>query len=477
MRIARQMWTIVLLIVTQVGVACSSDRDSESAASDADEAAATTVVTLPPGPSADEVFAGRIQILENYLGFSQELIVATAEAAGVNLLDTSEDFEEQLQRILVDRTDIQIDQLIAAGISDEISRQFSEGQLGVIPTRFAESLDRGIIEWRLAYDRRGDKKLSQLDVITILGILAEQLPIVYDGDTSRGYFEMILQVGSPNAISFELRNLSTGKKNPLGGLGEKFFDGTGTRNAANSFFSNLEVAIADLVVAPQIAAKLFRYGLMFERQSGITEIKDRYMGMDPLFQEGVVSIGLTSSPPLASDLLEGFGLADDASELLTTLGSHPLYELAFSRTSTGNVTQSSKSDTATSALDPLQDVAIPAEIEGLVIKPGTGTTMDETYINLIRNNIAPIYANGLSNAQLFEMAYTWCYRFAQPGGLDEIKRFILDAVAKGPNYRNDSRLYVFTALGATGYCFRHQEMFGDWLTGSGILETLDSYGP
>jgi hypothetical protein len=87
----------------------------------------------------------------------------------------------------------------------------------------------------------------------------------------------------------------------------------------------------------------------------------------------------------------------------------------------------------------------------MLCDPGYCTTMDSTYLDIVRNALPAAYLSPLSNNDLFGMARDWCRTVNEPGGWDKIKEFIQSAYDKG--IRNDYNLYVWTLVGSSGYCF------------------------
>lgn len=91
----------------------------------------------------------------------------------------------------------------------------------------------------------------------------------------------------------------------------------------------------------------------------------------------------------------------------------------------------------------------------MICDPGSCTTMDETYLGIVRRALPPLYINQLSDNNLFTMATNWCRTINEAGGWEKIKTFIQDAYDKG--VRNDYNLYVWTLLGSASYCYDKQE--------------------
>ena len=97
----------------------------------------------------------------------------------------------------------------------------------------------------------------------------------------------------------------------------------------------------------------------------------------------------------------------------------------------------------------------------MVCTPGTCSTMDSTYLDAVKRALPSAYLSTVSDNQLFEMAATWCRSINEPGGWEKIQSFIKASYAKG--IKNDYNLFVWTLLGAAGYCFDKQTMIFEWV--------------
>jgi len=204
----------------------------------------------------------RLQVMTQMTGKSEMEMMQLAQTMGVNLADSTADFNEQLIKlgITVKKTAQELDMAIAEIMQNAAANAFDTA---IKQEKAPLILDEIAKNFRQDYDQRGKgAAITTEDASTIARGYAEQLTNMYGGDASAAYFALREQIGSPEGLAFRETNPLTGKKNPLGGLGNQFFTGM-TGQAMNKFLEDSEKGVLD-VMTPQIGAVLAERGKMLK---------------------------------------------------------------------------------------------------------------------------------------------------------------------------------------------------------------------
>lgn len=207
---------------------------------------------------ATDTVDARIKHMEKMTGKSSMELMTLAQTMGVNLADSTADFNEQLIKLglTVVKTAREMDQAISELMQRDLETAFDTA---IKQEKAPLIIDEAIKNFRQDYDQRGaGAAVTAEDSKLIFGTYFEQLTNAYGGDTSKAYFEMQRQIGSPDGLAFRDINPATGKKNPLGGLGNLVYSGMGGQ-AANQFLSSAEKSLTSQML-PQLGAVLAAQG-------------------------------------------------------------------------------------------------------------------------------------------------------------------------------------------------------------------------
>ena len=86
---------------------------------------------------------------------------------------------------------------------------------------------------------------------------------------------------------------------------------------------------------------------------------------------------------------------------------------------------------------------------------------DDDYLEIVKQNLTPLFLSTATDADLFSMASVWCKAVNEPGGWPKIKSFIQDKYDKG--LKDEYNLNVWSLLGASAYCFGNQKEISDYV--------------
>lgn len=248
------------------------------------------------------VVDARTKMIAEMTGMSEIEVVKLAQTMGVNLADSTADFNEQLEKlgVTVVKTTEQFRQSIGQLITENLSVFDQAIKLEQAP----EILDEVMKNFRMDYNARGNKAITSEDAKLLYGTAFEQLTNMYGGDTIKAYFEMQRTMGSQGGLAFNLRN-AQGKLNPLGGLGGQMFTGL-TGQAVTDFMSLSEKDVTDQM-GVQLAAILAQSGMKLGA-GGMSAVKSQFSNMTLDEQERFMG-GITSGNLRGMDATEYFARA------------------------------------------------------------------------------------------------------------------------------------------------------------------------
>jgi hypothetical protein len=241
-------------------------------------------------------------------GMTSMELVKLAQTMGVNLADSTEDFNDQLERLglTIIKTSEQIDQAISELLQSNLDRAFDSA---IKQQNAPFILDEAIKNFRQDYDQRDpNAEITAEDSKLIYGTFLEQLTAMYGGDTSKAYFELMRQIGTQDSAAFQEINPATGKRNPLGGLGGKVFSGM-SGQAVNEF---LDSSLTDVTstLSPQLGAVLAAQGQTLTA-GGMKLFKDQFADLSVNEQEAMfnaISSGDLGQRP--EDFFARFGMSN-----------------------------------------------------------------------------------------------------------------------------------------------------------------------
>jgi len=269
--------------------------------------------------SASKLVNSRAQLISRMTGKTTMEVMELARTMNVNLADSTEDFNKQLLRlgVTVVKTAREIDQAVAQIMTQTIDTAYSTA----IKQEQAPHIINDIIKnFATDYRSRTDKTVTSADSQTVIGGVFEQLTNAYGGDTTKAYFETVRQLGSAGGLAFQEVNPLTGKKNPLGGMGQAFY--TGKAGQANTkVFTDLEQNLAD-VMLPQLGAVLAQSDMGFADRAGMDAAKKRFMSMSIDDQEYFTNILKSGDFQAAGysdarSFLNAFGMGGDNLEQIS----------------------------------------------------------------------------------------------------------------------------------------------------------------
>lgn len=268
---------------------------------------------------AAKLVNSRAQVISRMTGKTTMEVMELARTMNVNLADSTEDFNKQLIRlgVTVVKTAREIDQAVAQIMTQTIDTAYSTA----IKQEQAPHIINDIIKnFATDYRSRTDKTVTAADSQTVIGGVFEQLTNAYGGDTTKAYFETVRQLGSADGLAFLETNPLTGKKNPLGGMGQAFYSGkAGQTNT--KVFTDLEQNLAD-VMMPQLGAVLAQSDLGFGDRAGMDAAKKRFMELSLSEQElftNVLSTGDYKSAGFADarSFMDAFGMGGENLESIS----------------------------------------------------------------------------------------------------------------------------------------------------------------
>jgi len=212
--------------------------------------------------TAKNTVDARLKVMEQMTGKSSIELVKLAQTMGVNLANNTEDFNEQLVRLglTVVKTSEQIDQAIAEMLRNSLDNAFDTA---IKQEKAPLIYDEALKNFRQDFDQRGEGAvITAEDSKLLFGTAFEQLTNAYGGDASKAYFETKRQIGTADGLAFQEINQKTGKRNPLGGLGELVFSGK-SGQAVNQALGDAEKGIIQTML-PQLGAVLAGQGKMLK---------------------------------------------------------------------------------------------------------------------------------------------------------------------------------------------------------------------
>ena len=248
---------------------------------------------------ATETTQERIKAIEEMTGKTSMQIVADAQRLGVNLADPFADFNEQLETlgVTVVKSSEQIRQAISTIMSSAIEGAF---ETAIKQQEAPLILDEAIKNFRQDYDQNPGE-ISAEQAKLILGTYTEQLTNAYGGDSAAAYFETRRQIGSKDAPGLAFNEFNArGGRNPLGTLGDEFFNGIGGE-AATTALGDMEGGVADIAMQ-NLGAILARQGKSLGA-GGLATARSNFMNMSTEEQKAFfdkVNIGEEGAARLGS---------------------------------------------------------------------------------------------------------------------------------------------------------------------------------
>jgi gas vesicle protein len=256
--------------------------------------------------TATTTLSSRLKVMTQMTGKSEMEMMELAQTMGVNLADSTADFNEQLIKlgITVKKTAQEIDMAIAEIMQNAAATAFDTA---IKQQQAPQILDELVKNFRQDFNQRGDgANVTVEDASTIARGYAEQLTNMYGGDASAAYFALQEQIGSPQGLAFRETNPLTGKKNPLGGLGNQFFSGM-TGQAMTKFLEESEKGVIN-TMTPQMGAVLAERGKMLKPgdMKKVTEqFKNLDFGQQQAFFNAITSGNIGSN---TSDFFKQYGM-------------------------------------------------------------------------------------------------------------------------------------------------------------------------
>ncbi len=262
---------------------------------------------------ASQLVKSRAEMISRITGMTTMQAVELAQTMNVNLASSTEDFNEQLIKLgaTVVKTSEQIDQAVSELLTKRLDETFNKA----IKVQQAPQILNDIIKnFYTDFQGRSSKEVTTEDAKLVFGTYLEQLTNMYGGDATKAYFEMQRQIGTSGGLAFQEINPLTGKKNPLGGLGNKFFTGM-TGQAVTQFLTGAEKDVLS-VMAPQLGAVLAQSNLAFKSPEGMTQAKNVFANMRTGDQErfmNILSSGDYKSAGYSNafDFLSSFGITGE----------------------------------------------------------------------------------------------------------------------------------------------------------------------
>jgi len=235
--------------------------------------------------TVNTTMTARIDEIEAITGMSEAQVVAEAQRLGINLGDPFADFMGQLEEFgaLTIKTAAQVDQAIATLMSNVISTNFDTA----IKQQNAPLIyDEKLKNFRQDFDASGSTEISAEQTKSLFETASVELANAYGGDTTKGAFEMLRQIGSPDGLAFQEINPKTGKRNPLGGLGDLVYSGQGGE-AATKTVNDIKKGLGD-TAANQLGAILANNNMSLGKD-GLAGFKKQFAAMSIDEQESIMN--------------------------------------------------------------------------------------------------------------------------------------------------------------------------------------------
>ena len=253
----------------------------------------------------------RIKLIQDMTGKTEVEVVQMAQQFGVNLADNMNDFNIALETmgLTIVKTAREIDTAVATLNAASFQNAFETA----IKQQNAPQILNDIIK-NFYTDFRGrgkGAKVTTEDASTVFQGYLEQLTNMYGGDATKAYYELRRQIGTPEGLAFQEINPLTGKKNPLGGLGNQFHSGQVGQATSKALADAEANMIATL--SPQLGAVLAQNDLKLADPSMMAAVQNQFKNLSVQDQErftNILSAGdyKTAGFTSAEQFLQSFGM-------------------------------------------------------------------------------------------------------------------------------------------------------------------------
>jgi len=281
--------------------------------------------------NAEKTVNARLKLMEQMTGKSSMELVSLAQTMGVNLADSTQDFNDQLKQlgVTVVKTAGQINQAVSELATNAFAKAFDTT---IRQEKAPLILDEAIKNFRQDFNQRGaNATVTAEDAQSVFSTYLEQLTNAYGGDSVKAFFELERQIGTAGGLAFREINPATGKKNPLGGLGNLFFQGM-SGQAINEAMGSTRSGLMGTML-PQLGAILaqgqrslgqggikavenkFKTLSLDEQERFFTAIRDNNIGSRP--EDFFARFGMTGSEFQLQEISEtsaAFAMAKDNAE-------------------------------------------------------------------------------------------------------------------------------------------------------------------
>jgi len=231
----------------------------------------------------------RTQLLAKTFGMTEIEVVQLAQTMGVNLADNTQDLNDVMSKLglTVVKTAEQIDQALSEKIINSLTVFDAAIRQETAPNRSDEVMKN----FRQDFDQRGPNAIVTAEDFKNINTAAiTGLTDMFGGDTTRASFEFLRMMGDPSGAAF--REFSAdGKKNVLGGLGNKFFDAQTLGGQANiNFIKQMKEDMFNTTVKDQLTAVMANEaGVGFSSPEQFAQFKKSFMELDLNQQERIVN--------------------------------------------------------------------------------------------------------------------------------------------------------------------------------------------
>jgi len=258
-----------------------------------------------------DIVEARIKLIQEMTGKTEVEVVQMAQQFGVNLADNMNDFNISLETmgLTIVRTAREIDNAIAV----MNAKSFSDAFETALKQQNAPHILNDIVKnFFTDFKGRGkDAKVTTEDASVIFQGYLEQLTNMYGGDATKAYFELQRQIGDPEGLAFQEVNPLTGKKNPLGGLGNQFHSGQ-VGQATSKALADAESNMIN-TLKPQLGAVLAQNDLKLTDPAMMAEVENKFKTLSTQDQErftNILSAGdyKTAGFSSAEQFLQSFGM-------------------------------------------------------------------------------------------------------------------------------------------------------------------------